>query len=143
VSSGHNIFTPGTPGTPGSNLIGQPFYKGRPILGRVASVAGSITASTLVHLGRVPSLGQPRPGNPVEGNGRDTRLKGLSHRIAGLVVNCPLPGPPGLRSSLGGEAASNLPRGGAVCLYSAHCTNKLVSSRLFVQCILYKQTGFL
>jgi hypothetical protein len=35
-----------------------------------------------------------------------TRLMGPSHRVVGRAVNCPLPGPPGLRSSLGGEAAS-------------------------------------
>ena len=62
---------------PWSNLIGQPFYNTRPILRRVASVAGALAAATLVPLGGVPSLGPPRPGNPVEGNGRHTRLKGL------------------------------------------------------------------
>jgi hypothetical protein len=31
---------------------------------------------------------------------------GPSNRVVGRMVNCPLPGPPGLRSSLGGEAAS-------------------------------------
>jgi hypothetical protein len=42
----------------------------------------------------------------VEGNGRHTQLLGPSHRVVGREVNCPLPGPPGLMSSLGGEAAS-------------------------------------
>ena len=84
-------------------LIGQPFYKGRRILEIVASVAGASALATLAPLGGVQSLGSPRPGNPVEGNGLYTRLKGLSHRVVGRAVNCPLPGPPGLRSSLGGD----------------------------------------
>jgi hypothetical protein len=54
-------------------------------------------------MGGVQSLGPPRPGNPVEGNGLHTQLKGLSHRVVGRAVNCLLPGPPGLRSSLGGD----------------------------------------
>jgi hypothetical protein len=37
-----------------SNLIGQPFYKGRPILGRVASVAGASAAATLAWEGCLP-----------------------------------------------------------------------------------------
>ena len=105
VSSGRNIFTPGTlladsvqqpllkVGRVGfakscSNLIGQPFYKGRRILRRVTSVAGASAAATLVPTmgGGVPSLGPPRPRNPVEGNGGHTRLKGLSH----LIVDCVL-----------------------------------------------------
>ena len=35
---------------PWSNLIGQPFYNTRPILRRVASVAGALATATLVHL---------------------------------------------------------------------------------------------
>jgi hypothetical protein len=85
-----------------SNLIGQPFYNARRILRRVANVAGASAAATLAPLGGVQSLGPTRPGNPVEGNGLRTRLKGPSHRIVGRAVNCPLSGPPGLRSSLGG-----------------------------------------
>ena len=76
-----------------SNLIGQLFYKSRRILGRVASVAGALAAATLAHLGGVQSLGPPRLGNPVEGNGLHTRLKGLSHHVVGRAVNCPLSGP--------------------------------------------------
>ena len=87
-------------------LIGQPIYKTREVLETVGSVACASAQATLPPLGGVPSLGLPRLGNPVEGNGRHTRLKGPSHRVVGLAVNCPLSGPPGLRSSLGGEAVS-------------------------------------
>ena len=66
-----------------SYLIGQPFYKARCILGRVASVAGARPQQQWPSMGGVPSLGQPRPGNPVEGNGRHTRVKAPSHRVAG------------------------------------------------------------
>ena len=75
-------------------LIGQPFYKARGILEIVASVAGASTAATLAPLGGVQSLGPSRLGNPVEGNGLHTRLKGLSHCVVGQAVNCPLPGSP-------------------------------------------------
>jgi hypothetical protein len=84
-------------------LIGQPFYKARGILEIVASVAGASAAATLAPLGGVQSLGPSRPGNHVEGNGLHTRLNGLFHRVVGRAVNCPLPGPPGLRSRLGGD----------------------------------------
>jgi hypothetical protein len=84
-----------------SNLIGRPFDKTKHILIRVASVAGASPAATLASLGGVESLGPPRPGNPVEGNGLHTRLTGPSHRVVGRVVNCPLSGPPGLSSGLG------------------------------------------
>ena len=50
-------------------------------------------------LGGVHSLGPPRPGNPVGGNGMHTRLMGPSHRVVGRAVNWPLPGPPGLSYS--------------------------------------------
>ena len=83
-------------------LIGQPIYKNREVLKTVGSVASAFTQATLPPLGGVHPLGPPRPGNPVEGNGMHTRLKGLSHRVIGRAVNCPLLGPPGLRSSLGG-----------------------------------------
>ena len=98
-------------------------------------------------LGGVPSLGQPRPGNPVEGNGRHTRVKAPSHRVAGLAVNCPLPGLPGLRSSLGGEAASTWEN--SLAVLCVHNRAELVSSSWFVQCVhctvctLYKLTGLL
>ena len=55
--------------------------------------SGALAAVTLAHLGGVQSLGSPRPGNPVEGNGLHTRLNGLSHRVVGRAVNCPLSGP--------------------------------------------------
>ena len=87
-------------------------------------------------LGGVPSLDQPRPGNPVEGNGRHTRVKAPSHRgVAGLAVNCPLPGPPGLRSRLGGEAAST--GESSLAVLCVHNMAELVSSSRFVHCTLY------
>ena len=84
------------------NLIGQPIYKTREVLEIVGSVASAFAQVTLPPLGGVHPLGPPRPGNPVEGNGMHTRLKGLSHRVVGRAVNCPLLGTPELRSSLGG-----------------------------------------
>ena len=72
----------------------------------------------------------PRPakaGKPwKQGNGSNTRLKGPSHRVAGLAVNCPLSGPPGLRSSLGGEAASMWES--SLAVLCVHNTAELVSS---------------
>jgi hypothetical protein len=89
-------------------------------------------------LGGVPSLGHPRPGHPVEGNGRHTQLMGLSHRVVGRAVNCPL----GLRSSLGGEAASTWET--SLAVLCVHNMAELVSSSRFVHCTvctLYKLTG--
>jgi hypothetical protein len=99
----------------------------------------------------------------VEGNGRHTRVKAPSHRVAGLAVNCPLPGPPGLRSNLGGEPVSTRgsslavlcvqcedsrvlkyehntaelvsARGGSLAVLCVHNTAELVSSSLFIQCV--------
>ena len=99
-------------------LIGQPFYKGRRILEIVASVAGASAPSRLAPLGGVQSLGPPRLGNPVEGNGCHTRLKGLSHRVVGRAVNCPLPGPPGLRSSMGGDCFHVGEQFSVYCVYT-------------------------
>ena len=75
--------------------------------------------SLLVPLSATPRIKDTT--NPVEGNGLHTRLKGLSHRVVGRAVNCPLSGPPGLRSSLGGEAASIFARERADQLYCV-CT---------------------
>ena len=86
-----------------SNLIGQPFYKSRPILRRVASVAGASAAATLALPGRSAFPRPTKAGKPCGGEWKHTRVKAPSHRVAGLAVNCPLPGPPGLRSSLGGD----------------------------------------
>ena len=84
-------------------------------------------------LGGVQSLGPSRPGNLVEGNGLHTRLKGPSHRVVVRAVNCPLSGPPGLRSSLGGEAASMWES--SLAVLCVHNTAELVSSSWFVQCV--------
>ena len=50
-----------------SNLIGQPFYKGRPILGRVASVAGASAAATLALPGRSAFPRPTKAGKPCGG----------------------------------------------------------------------------
>ena len=47
-----------------SNLIGRPFYKSRPTLRIVASLAVASAASTLAPLGGAASLRLPRRGNP-------------------------------------------------------------------------------
>ena len=57
-----------------------------------------------------------------ERNGGYTRLKGPFHPAEGLGmgVNCPLSGPPGLRSNLGGEAVSA--RGSSLAVLCVHNT---------------------
>ena len=58
-------------------------------------------------LERVPSLCPTRQGNSLRrGMGGTLALRGLSTPLKGMGVNCPLSGPPGLRSNLGGEAVS-------------------------------------
>jgi hypothetical protein len=66
-------------------------------------------------------------------NGGNTRLKGPFHPTG---VNCSISGPPGLRSSLGGEAVSA--RGISLAVLCVHNTAELVFSSLFmhrVHCI--------
>jgi hypothetical protein len=106
-------------------LIGQPFYKARRRIWTIASIAGLWPKQ---HWRGVHFLGPPRPGNPVH-----TRLMGPSHRVVGRAMNYSLPGQPGLRSSLGGEAASIWESSLAV-LFSLN-TAELVSSHWFVQCV--------
>ena len=71
-------------------------------------------------LERVPSLCQTRQGNSLwRGMGGTLALWGLSTPLKGMGVNCPLSGPPGLRSSLGGEAVSTRGNSLAVlCVYT-------------------------
>jgi hypothetical protein len=52
-------------------------------------------------------------------------LRGLFTPLKGMGVNCPLSGPPGLRYSLGGEAASTGEQFSCTVLY---CTAELVPS---------------
>ena len=71
-------------------------------------------------LERVPSLCPTRQGNSLwRGMGGTLALRGLSTPLKGMGVNCPLSGPPGLRSSLGGEAVSTRGNSLAVlCVYT-------------------------
>jgi len=50
-----------------STLIGQPFYKARSILGRVASVAGASAAATLALPGRSAFPRPTKAGKPCGG----------------------------------------------------------------------------
>ena len=69
----------------------------------------------------------------LERNGGYTRPKGPFHPLKGMGVNCPLSGPPGLSSNLGGEAVSA--RGSSLAVLCEHNTAELVSSSLFIQCV--------
>ena len=67
-------------------MIGQPIYKTREVLEIVGSVASAFAQVTLPPLGGVYPLGQPRPGNPVEGNVRHTQLRPTSFNLHFIVL---------------------------------------------------------
>jgi hypothetical protein len=76
----------------------------------------------------------PRPTEAGKPCGMDCTLSLRALRPhCRTAVNCPLPGLPGLRSSLGGEAASTW-ESSSVVLY-VNNTAELVSSSWFVQCV--------
>ena len=115
-------------------LIGQPINIAREVQGTVGSLAWDSTQATLPTPGRGCFPRPSKAGKPwQQGNGSNTRLKGLSHRIAGLAVNCPLRVRRWLRPSPGGDCFHVGEQLG--CTVCVHSTAELVSISWFVQCV--------